>query len=96
MPRQRCAPALPIERRLFSSLPTSPIVARHSTCDASNLAGTQTHLGVAAFPRQQLNRRAGCACQLGAFAGHHLDAVDSGTDRYVAQWQRIARLDRRL
>ena len=32
MPRQRLAPALPIERRLCSSLPTSPITARQSTC----------------------------------------------------------------
>ena len=32
MPRQRVAPALPIERSEFSSLPTSPIVARHSMC----------------------------------------------------------------
>src|SRR3990172_7422790 len=31
-PRQRIAPALPIERRLCSSLPTSPMVARQSTC----------------------------------------------------------------
>src|SRR5258706_7860679 len=32
MPRQRFAPALPIWRRLCSSLPTSPIVARQFTC----------------------------------------------------------------
>src|SRR5436190_1748681 len=32
MPRQRLAPALPIERKLCSSLPTVPIVARQSTC----------------------------------------------------------------
>jgi hypothetical protein len=31
-PRQRIAPALPIERRLCSELPTSPMVARQSTC----------------------------------------------------------------
>ena len=32
MPLQRLAPALPIWRRLCSSLPTSPMVARQLTC----------------------------------------------------------------
>src|SRR5690606_13970009 len=63
---------------------------------ATDLAGTQAHLGVGAFAGQQARggtRRAG---ELRALAGQHLDAVDGRTDRDVPDRQRVARTNRGL
>jgi hypothetical protein len=53
MPRQRCAPALPIERRLFSSLPTCRW-SRGGHMHFADFARTQTQLRIFTFARQQV------------------------------------------
>jgi hypothetical protein len=68
LPRQRFAPALPIERRLCSSLPTSPMT-RDSRRDLADLARAQPHLRVDSFAREKLDAAAGRARDLRALAG---------------------------
>src|SRR5690242_16829328 len=61
--------------------------------DLADLAGAQADRDVLAFARDQLHRGAGGARQLRALARAHLDAMDVGAGRDVAQRQRVARLD---
>ena len=67
------------------------MVARQFDVHLADLARAQAQLRVVAFARQQLHRGAGRARELRALAGQHLDAVDRGADRDVAQRQRVAR-----
>src|SRR5512140_1035271 len=62
----------------------------------AHFARAQAQLGVAALARQQLHRGARSARDLRAVAGEHLDAVDGGAHRDIAQRQGIARFDRGL
>src|SRR5512146_1886583 len=62
----------------------------------ADFARAQTQLRIAAFAGQQLHCSACRTRQLRTLAGQHLDRVDSGTDRDVAQRQRIAGFDRRF
>jgi len=84
---------LPNTRRLCSSLPTSPIVARQSMwilrIRPTSAGRSRTHLA-----RGKLSRAAGAAHQLTALAHLQLDVVHRAADRNVPQWQRVARLDR--
>src|SRR5687768_6735692 len=62
----------------------------------AHLARAQAQRGVHALARDQLHASAGRARDLRALARLHLDAVHGGTDRDVAQRQRVAGLDRRV
>src|SRR5690606_1314047 len=62
----------------------------------AHLARAQAQGGVDAFAGDQLHTGAGRTRDLRALAGLHLDAVHGGTDRDVAQGQRVAGLDRRV
>src|SRR5690348_2808146 len=64
--------------------------------DAAGFARAQAQRGVAGFAGDQLRRSTGAARELCALARLHLDAVHGGTDRDVAQRQRVAGLDRRV
>jgi hypothetical protein len=64
--------------------------------NATDLAGAQTHLRIGAFTSQQLDRRTRRTCNLSALSRHHFDAMNRGTDRNIADRQRVTRLDRRL
>src|SRR5690606_2053847 len=61
----------------------------------AHLAAAQTQGGVLAFPCNQLHRSTGAAGDLGALARLHLDAVDLGAHRNIAQRQTVADLDGR-
>src|SRR6056297_259041 len=62
----------------------------------AHLAGAKKQRGVAAFARNQLDRRTGRACHLTALARLHLHVVDRRSDRNRVQLHRVARLDRRF
>src|SRR5690606_26260289 len=62
--------------------------------DAAHLARTQAERGVHALARHQLDAGTGGTGDLRALARLHLDAVHRGTDRDVAQRQRVAGADR--
>src|SRR5438445_3938833 len=57
----------------------------------AHFAGAKAQRGVALLTRDQLHRSAGTARELRTLARLHLDAMHGGTDRDVAQRQRIAR-----
>src|SRR5690606_14125663 len=61
--------------------------------DAAHLGGGHAQRGVVAFLGDELHGDAGRAADLAALAGTQLDVVDRGTDRDVAQRQRVAGLD---
>src|SRR5690606_304153 len=63
---------------------------------AAHFTRTQAQGGVDALAGDQLDAGAGGARDLRALARLHLDAVHGGTDRDVAQRQRVAGLDRRV
>ena len=90
------APALPIERRLCSSLPTFADGRAAIDVHLADLARAQAQLRVRALARQQLHRCAGRARDLRTLARQHLDAMNRRADRDVAQRQAIAGLDRRF
>src|SRR5438445_655720 len=69
---------------------------RAGTRHLAHWAGAKAQRGVALLTRDQLHRSAGTARELRTLARLHLDAMHGGTDRDVAQRQRIARLDRRV
>src|SRR4029077_4304841 len=62
----------------------------------ANFSRSQPQLRVGPFTRQQLNGCSGSARDLRAFAREHLDAMDRGPDRDIAQRQSVTDLDRRL
>ena len=64
--------------------------------DATDLAGTQTNLCVDAFTGQQLCGTTGGTSDLTALARLHLDVVDRGTHRDVADGQGVAGANRGL
>src|ERR1044071_4303717 len=90
MPRQRCAPALPILRRLCSSLPISPTVARQLTCTLR--ISPERSRAVTYSP----SRATICteAPALRALAGLELEAVHLRAERDVLDGQRVAGFDR--
>src|SRR6185312_6349620 len=57
--------------------------------DAAGFTRAQAQRGVTGFARDQLRRGAGAARKLRALARLHLDAMHGGTDRDVAQRQRV-------
>jgi len=64
--------------------------------NAAHFAGTQANLSVGAFACHQHNAGAGGTSDLGTLARQHFHAVDSRTDRNVADRQSITSLDRRF
>src|SRR5690606_16379808 len=61
--------------------------------NAADFARAQAHLGISTFAGHQDSRCAGGAGHLRTLARKHFDAVDGGTDRYIADGQRVARAD---
>src|SRR5690606_35657049 len=61
--------------------------------NAADFAGAQAHLSISTFTRHQDSRCASGAGHLCTLARKHFDAVDGGTDRYIADGQRVARAD---
>jgi hypothetical protein len=58
--------------------------------DLTHLPRGETEQGEIALLGHELNGGAGGAGQLGAAAGTHLDGVNHGARRDVAQWERVA------
>src|SRR5262249_33842947 len=94
------ADALPAARTRLAVLAQAVLFVAHLAdrgaavdVDLAHFARTQTQLRVGAFARHQHHASAGRARDLRALAGQHLDAMDRGADRDVANGQRVARLD---
>ena len=89
-PSQRMRPALPIDTFMWSSLPTTPIVALHLSKHHAHLARGQPQGDVVAFLGHDTARRPGGAHHLAAPAELQLDVVHVHAERDRLERQGVA------